>query len=98
MSIETVNYLQIGKTSVRDNPFYNTLNLFLKYYFVNNKEKDYYLNSFIKDIINNENEFSNQRRFAEKRPNVEEPSLSIRSIIKYFPLRKMLSQNVLRYR
>ena len=57
MSIETVNYLQIGKTSVRDNPFYNTLNLFLKYYFVNNKEKDYYLNSFIKDIINNENEF-----------------------------------------
>lgn len=57
MSIETVNYLRIGKTSVRDNPFYNTLNLFLKYYFVNNKEKDYYLNSFIKDIINNENEF-----------------------------------------
>ena len=57
MSIETVNYLQIGKTSVCDNPFYNTLNLFLKYYFVNNKEKDYYLNSFIKDIINNENEF-----------------------------------------
>ena len=57
MSIEPVNYLQIGKTSVDDNPFYNTLNLFLKYYFVNNKEKEYYLNSFIKDIINNENEF-----------------------------------------
>ena len=29
----------------------------MKYYFVNNREKDYYLNTFIKDIIRNEDEF-----------------------------------------
>ena len=57
MSIEKVNYLKIGKNIIESNPFYNTLNLFLKYYFVNNREKDYYLNSFIKDIIKNEDEF-----------------------------------------
>jgi len=57
MSIEKVNYLQIGKNIIESNPFYNTLNLFLKYYFVNNREKDYYLNTFIKDIIKNEDEF-----------------------------------------
>ena len=57
MSIKTVDYLKVGKNVVENNPFYNTLNLFLKYYFVNKHEKDYYLNSFIKDIINNENEF-----------------------------------------
>ena len=57
MSIEKVNYLEIGKNIIESNPFYNTLNLFLKYYFVNNREKDYYLNTFIKDIIKNEDEF-----------------------------------------
>lgn len=54
----TINLLEIGKNIINVNPFYNTLNLFLKYYFVNSSEKDYYLNSFMKDIINNENEFT----------------------------------------
>ena len=49
--------IKTGKEIVKENNFYSTLNLFLKYYFVNKDEKDFYLNNFIKDIINNENEF-----------------------------------------
>lgn len=57
MSIAKIDYLEIGKNIVESNPFYNTLNLFLKYYFINNTDKDFYLNSFIKEIIKDENEF-----------------------------------------
>jgi len=57
MSITKVDYLETGKNIVNTNPFYNTLNLFLKYYFINTLEKEFYLNSFIKDIIKDENEF-----------------------------------------
>jgi len=46
-----------SKKAVSENPFYNTLNLFLKYYFVDNFEKEFYITKFIKDIIKNEDEF-----------------------------------------
>lgn len=46
-----------GKQIVKENNFYSTLHLFLKYYFVNKDEKDFYLNNFIKDVTKNENEF-----------------------------------------
>ena len=52
----SINYFEIGKNIIEGNPFYNTLSLFLKYYFEKEK-KCYYLNSFIKDIIKNEDEF-----------------------------------------
>ena len=49
--------IKTGKEIVKENNFYSTLNLFLKYYFVNKDEKDFYLNNFIKDVTKNENEF-----------------------------------------
>lgn len=57
LSLNKKDYITAGKKIVETNPFYNTLNLFLKYYFVEYSEKDFYFTSFIKDIIKNENEF-----------------------------------------
>lgn len=57
LSVNKKDYIQTGKKIVENNPFYNTLNLFLKYYFVEYSEKDFYFTNFIKDIIKNENEF-----------------------------------------
>ena len=47
--------LQQGKNIIRENSFYYTLHVLLKYYFV--KSQDYYLLNFIKDITKNETEF-----------------------------------------
>ena len=68
--LDNVDYFEIGKNISENNPFYNTLNLFLKYYFTNSKEKDYYLNSFIKEIIKNEEEFKVFMVFKEYDLNV----------------------------
>jgi hypothetical protein len=51
------NLIKNGKEIVKENNFYSTLNLFLKYYFVNKDEKDFYLHNFIKDVTKNEDEF-----------------------------------------
>lgn len=48
----TVEY---GKKIIKDNPFYFTLHLILKYYF--NNTNDYYFITFLKDITHSENEF-----------------------------------------
>ena len=50
-------FISIGKKAVQENPFYNTLNLFLKYYFVDHYEKEFFITKFIKNIIKNEDEF-----------------------------------------
>jgi len=59
--ISLKNNIQIhinnGKKIVEDNNFYSTLNILLKYYFVNKNEKDLYLHNVIKDVTKNENEF-----------------------------------------
>jgi hypothetical protein len=44
-----------GKNIINDNPFYFTLHLLLKYYFI--RSQDYYLLDFLKDITKSENEF-----------------------------------------
>lgn len=51
------NLIKNGKEIVKENNFYSTLNLFLKYYFVNKNEKDFYLHNFIKDVTKNQDEF-----------------------------------------
>jgi hypothetical protein len=51
------NFIKNGKEIVKENNFYSTLNLFLKYYFVNKDEKDFYLHNFIKDVTKNQDEF-----------------------------------------
>jgi hypothetical protein len=51
------NLIKNGKEIVKENNFYSTLNLFLKYYFVNKDEKDFYLHNFIKDVTKNQDEF-----------------------------------------
>ena len=50
-------FISVGKKAVDGNPFYNTLNLFLKYYFVDHYEKEFFVTKFIKDIIKNEDDF-----------------------------------------
>lgn len=55
--IDISNIIEEGKKITLNNQFYNTLSLFLKYYFVKYSEKDFYLMNFIKDITTNENEF-----------------------------------------
>jgi hypothetical protein len=57
--------IEVGKNIVNDNPFYNTLSLFLKYYFIKHNEKDFYLVSFIKDITSSELEFKTFMIFKE---------------------------------
>jgi hypothetical protein len=52
-----ISYEEDGKDIIKNNPFYNTLSLFLKYHFVKYQEKDFYLMNFIKEITKNENEF-----------------------------------------
>jgi hypothetical protein len=56
-SLDKIDVIKAGKDITVDNEFYNTLSLFLKYYFVKYHEKDFYLMNFIKDITKNENEF-----------------------------------------
>lgn len=56
-SLDKNNIIKLGKDITIGNQFYNTLYMFLKYYFVKYDEKDFYLMNFIKDITNNENEF-----------------------------------------
>ena len=51
------NLIKNGKQIVKENNFYSSLNLFLKYYFVNKDEKDFYLHNFIKDVTKNQDEF-----------------------------------------
>jgi len=51
----TEELLQQGKDIIRENSFYYTLHVLLKYYFV--KSQDFYLLNFIKDITNSEMEF-----------------------------------------
>ena len=51
------NLVKTGKEITKENNFYSTLNLFLKYYFVNKDEKDFYLHNFIKDVTKNQEEF-----------------------------------------
>ena len=52
---EKLDYIKDGKKIVDDNPFYHTLNLLIKYYFV--QQKDFYLMTFIEDVTSSENEF-----------------------------------------
>ena len=47
--------IEYGKKIIKDNPFYFTLHLILKYYFNNTNE--YYFFTFLKDITHSENEF-----------------------------------------
>jgi len=46
--------IEYGKKIIKDNPFYFTLHLILKYYFNNN---ECYFFNFLKDITHSENEF-----------------------------------------
>jgi hypothetical protein len=52
---EKINYIREGKKIINDNPFYYTLNLLIKYYFV--QQQDFYLMTFIEDVTSSENEF-----------------------------------------
>ena len=47
--------IEYGGKIIKENPFYFTLHLILKYYFTNKSE--YYLLNFLKDVTNSENEF-----------------------------------------
>ena len=47
--------IEYGEKIIKENPFYFTLHLILKYYFTNKSE--YYLLNFLKDVTNSENEF-----------------------------------------
>ena len=53
--IEKIDYITVGKKIVNDNPFYHTLNLLIRYYFV--QHQDFYLMTFIEDVTSSENEF-----------------------------------------
>jgi hypothetical protein len=58
MSLLKVTYNDLineGKEIIENNPFYFTLHLLIKYYFV--KQQDFYLLDFLKDITKTENEF-----------------------------------------
>ena len=44
-----------GKNIINENPFYFTLHLLIKYYFI--KSQDFYLLKFLKDVTNSESEF-----------------------------------------
>ena len=48
-------FLKEGKDIIRNNSFFYTLHLLLKYYFI--KNTDFYLLNFLKDITNTEDEF-----------------------------------------
>jgi hypothetical protein len=50
-------YIDTGIKTCNTNPFYNTLYLFLKYYFVKKSNKDFYILDFIKNITTSETEF-----------------------------------------
>jgi len=55
LKISNIDLINEGKTIIKDNPFYFTLHLLIKYYFV--KSQDFYLLNFLKDITNSETEF-----------------------------------------
>lgn len=108
MSITKTDYIEIGKNIVETNPFYNTLNLFLKYYFVNNVEKEFYFNSFIKDIIKDENEFKvfivfkeyalhiYHEKFKELFDNINKVEDNIYTLIGYIKLSYDKDKNVIK--
>jgi hypothetical protein len=53
--ISEKNYIELGKDIIKDNPFYFTLHLLLKYYFL--QQPDIYIMNFLKDITNTKEEF-----------------------------------------
>ena len=58
MSLITCSKIEMinkGKYIINENPFYFTLHLLIKYYFI--KSQDFYLLKFLKDITNSEDEF-----------------------------------------
>jgi len=55
LKLSNIDLVNTGKNIIKDNPFYFTLHLLIKYYFV--KSQDFYLLNFLKDITNSENEF-----------------------------------------
>ena len=55
LKITNTDLINEGKKIIENNPFYFTLHLLIKYYFV--KQQDFYLLDFLKDITKSENEF-----------------------------------------
>ena len=55
LKVSDTNLINEGKQIIKDNPFYFTLHLLIKYYFV--KQQDFYLLNFLRDITKSENEF-----------------------------------------
>ena len=55
MSLTNNELVNMGKEIIENNPFYYTLHLLIKYYFV--KSQDFYLLNFLRDITKTENEF-----------------------------------------
>ena len=53
--ISEKTHIELGKDIIKDNPFYFTLHLLLKYYFL--QQPDIYLMNFLKDITNTKEEF-----------------------------------------
>jgi len=53
--ISEKNYIELGKDIIKNNPFYFTLHLLLKYYFL--QQPDIYIMNFLKDITNTKEEF-----------------------------------------
>ena len=50
-----IELINMGKIIIKENPFYFSLHLFIKYYFI--KSQDFYLLNLLRDITKSENEF-----------------------------------------
>ena len=55
LKLSNIDLINKGKEIINENPFYFTLHLLIKYYFV--KSQDFYLLNFLRDITKTENEF-----------------------------------------